>query len=137
MDGQAHRDSINAQLAGMLTTNTTEGSVSGGSFAFTEPDMKTIIKNWLDLADSYGKSLVNAERMTRIRPPADDLASRFHTISANRSGDSYRDYLEHNRDYCTQQAQLFQNTLDDYLGVEHTNVTEMNKTVPQGPQPGV
>lgn len=137
MDGQAHRESINAQLAGMLTTNTTEGSVTGGQFTFTEPDMKTIIKNWLDLADSYRQSLDNAEVMSRIQPPADDLASKFHTAAANRSAESYRNYLEHNKDYCAQQAQLFQNALDDYLGVEHANVTEMNKTAPQGPRPRI
>lgn len=137
MDGQAHRDSINAQLAGMLTTNTTEGSVSGGSFAFTEPDMRTIIQNWLDLADSYRQSLGTARMMARIEPPAEDFASRFHADAANCSAESYREYLEHNSDYCLQQAQLFQDTLNDYLGTEQTNVTEMNKTAPQGPQPGV
>jgi hypothetical protein len=137
MDGQAHRDSINAQLAGMLTTHTTEGSVTGGSFTFAEPEMKTIIQNWLDLARSYSFSLSSAEKMSRIKPPAEDFASRFHADAANRSGESYLSYLEHNRDYCAQQAQLFQATLDDYLGVEHTNVTEMNKSAPQGPQAGV
>lgn len=75
--------------------------------------------------------------MTRIQPPAEDFASKFHTAGANRSGESYLRYLEHNRDYCYDQAQLFQNALEDYLGIEHTNVTEMNKTAPQGPQPGV
>jgi len=137
MDGQAHRDGINARLAGMLTTNTTEGSVTGGSFTFAEPEMKTMIQNWLDLADSYESSLSNAEKMSRIKPPAEDFASKFHAAAANRSGESYLGYLEHNRDYCVQQAQLFQHTLDDYLGVEHANVTEMNKTAPQGPQSGV
>jgi hypothetical protein len=73
----------------------------------------------------------------RITPPADDFASKFHAGAANRSGESYQSYVVHNRDYCIQQAQLFQNTLDDYLGVEHTNVTGINKTAPQGPQPGV
>lgn len=137
MDGQAHRDSINAQLAGMLPTNTTEGSVTGGSFTFAEPEMKTIIQNWLDLSDSYRQSLANALVMSRIEPPAEDFASKFHAAAATRSAESYREYLEHNSDYCLQQAQLFQDTLDDYLGIEQTNVTEMNKTAPQGPQPGV
>jgi len=137
MDGQAHHDSINAQLTGMLTTNTTEGSITGGSFTFTESDMKTIIQNWLDLADSYDRSLSNAEAMSRIEPPADDPASRFHSIAANKSAMSYRYYLEHNREYCRQQAQLFQDTLDDYLGVEHTNVTEIDKTAPEGHRPRV
>lgn len=36
-----------------------------------------------------------------------------------------------------QQAQLFQDALNEYLGVEHTNVTDINKSGPQGPQPGV
>ena len=137
MGDQPHRDNINAQLGGFFTANTTQDTGTGGSFAFTEADMRAIIKNWLDLAHSYRKSLANARFMTRIQPPAEDFASRWHAAAANRSGESYRRYLEHNRDYCNDQAQLFQNTLDDYLGVEHTNVTEMNKTAPQGPQPGV
>ena len=137
MDGQAHHDSINAQLTGMLTPHTTEGSITGGSFAFTESDMKTIIQNWLDLADSYRQSLTNAEVMSRILPPADDLASRFHAAAANRSAESYREYLEHNKEYCEQQAQLFQSALDDYLGVEDTNVIEIDKTAPQGPRPRI
>jgi len=136
MDSDAHRDSIDAQLSGMFG-GTTQGAVSGGSFAYTESDMSKIRDNWLDLARSYEKSLVNADRMSKVMPPADDLASKFHAGAANRSGESYRSYLEHNRDYCSQQAQLFQDTLADYLGVEHTNVTDINQSAPQGPQPGV
>ena len=136
MGGQPHRDNISAQL-GMFTTHTTQGEVTGGSFSFTEADMRTIIQNWVDLARSYKDSLGNADRMTRIKPPAEDFASRWHAAAANQSGESYRNYLEHNQNYCFEQAQLFQNTLDDYLAVEHTNVTGINKTSSDGPQPGV
>ena len=137
MGDQPHRDSINASLSGFFTNDTPQDSGTG-SFAFNEADMRTIIKNWLDLADSYRKSARNnVYHMETIDPPADDFASRLHADAANRSGESYLRYIEHNRDYCIQQAQLFQNALDDYLGVEHTNVTEMNKTAPQGPQPGI
>ncbi|TDV47842.1 hypothetical protein [Actinophytocola oryzae] len=134
-----NRDDIEARLGDMFTGHTTEPtSTGGGSFTYFEPDLRTIIKNWLELADSYHDSLYNSGYMSRIRPPAEDFASRAHTSSANRSGESYGRYLEHNRDYCRQQAQLFQNALDDYLGVEHTNVTDITKaTAPQGPQPGV
>lgn len=52
ISGQLHRDNIDAQL-GVFTTHTTHGEVCGGSFSFTEPDLRTIIKNWLDLGDSY------------------------------------------------------------------------------------
>jgi hypothetical protein len=136
MGDHTARDSINSQLSGFFTSNTSTPA-SGGGFSFSEDDMRTIIKNWLDLHDSYRSSLRNANRMDRIDPPADDFASRFHAGAANRSGKSYRRYLEHNRDYCMEQAQLFQNALDDYLGIEHTNVAEMNKAAPQGPESGI
>lgn len=137
MDSQSHRDAINADLAGMFSRGTTQGSVTGGSFAYTEPEMRAIITNWLDLADSYRQSQRNAEIMSRIEPPAHDFASQLHAAAANRSAESYQGYLKHNTDYCLQQAQLFQATLDDYLGVEHTNVTEMDKVDPQSPRPRI
>lgn len=136
MDSQAYQDRIHSQLS-MFGTGTTEGTATGGSFAYTEADMTKIRDNWLDLADSYRGSFRNAQYMTRIESPAEDMASEFHTSAANLSGESYQNYLEHNRRYCVQQAQLFQNALDDYLGVEHTNVTDFNKTGQQGPQNGV
>jgi hypothetical protein len=134
VDSQSHRDAINTDLGGM---GTTQGSVTGGSFAYTEPEMRAIITNWLDLADSYQRSLRNAEAMSRIEPPAPDFASQLHAAAANRSGQSYQRYLKHNTDYCLQQAELFQKTLDDYLGVEHTNATDMNNVDPQGPRPRI
>jgi hypothetical protein len=135
--GQAHRDDIETQLGDMFTTHTAEGTVTGGTFTYRESDMRTIIDNWRDLADSYDRSLRNAERMARILPPAEDFASPSHTAVANESGKSYRSYLAHNREYCRNQAELFQRTLDDYLGVENTNVTEMNKKAPEGHLPRV
>lgn len=137
MDSQGHLDRINSQLSGMFGTGTTEGTVTGGSFSFTEADMATIRDNWLDLADSYRNSFENANYMTRIKPPAEDMASEFHASAANQSGESYQNYLQHNWQYCVQQAQLVQNALNDYLGTEHTNVTDFNKTGQQGPQDGV
>jgi hypothetical protein len=138
MDSQEHHDRIGTQLSSMFTTNTTEGTVGGGSFTYTVSDMRTIKNNWLDLAESYRESLTNADRMTKVEPPAEDMASTFHADAANRSGESYKNYLEHNRDYCLQQAQLFQDATDDYLGVERTNVTEINNSGGRpGPQAGV
>lgn len=137
MDSQAYQDRIHSQLSAMFGRGTTEGTVTGGRFAYTEADMTKIRDNWLDLAYSYQKSVDNAGTMARIDPPAEDMASEFHAVAANQSGESYRRYLEHNRDYCRQQAQLFQNALDDYLGVEHTNVEDINKAGQEGPQDGV
>jgi len=137
VSGELHRDAIKAQLAGMVTSNTTEGAFTNGDFAFTEPEMRTIVKNWLDLADSYDKSINGSFSMKTVVGPGRDFASHMFAAAANQSGDSYLKYLTNNRDYCLQQAQLFQDTLDTYLGVEHTNVTEINKSDQQGPQPGV
>ncbi len=137
MDRQAYQDRIHSQLSGMFSSTTTEGTITGGSFAFTEADLIKIRDNWRELARSYRDSIANAERMAKVEPPAEDMASRFHAGAANRSGEAYRTYLEHNWQYCRNQAQLFQDALDDYLGVEHTNVTEIDKTGQSGPQPGV
>ncbi len=136
MDSQAHQDSIR-DLLSMFGTGSTDGTVTGGKFAFTEAEMVKIRDNWLDLADSYQTSLYNADRMSKILPPAEDMASTFHVVAANKSGESYRTYLRHNRDYCRRQAQLFEEVLADYQGVEHTNVTEIKRLGrEQGPQPG-
>ena len=138
MDSQAYQDRIQSQLSGMFKSGTTEGTVTGGSFAFEEADLVRIRDNWLDLARSYQKSIYNAKLMSRISPPAEDFASKLQVSAANRSGESYQNYIEHNHDYCLRQAQLFQDALDDYRGVEHTNIIDINKSGgPQGPQPGV
>lgn len=126
MAEQDHHDSIREQLS-MFGQGSTEGTVTGGKFAFNEDDMTRIRDNWLDLARSYRESFDNAGAMSRIEPPAEDMASVFHANSANLSGQAYQSYLEHNRDYCLQQAQLFHDSLADYHGVEHTNVTQLYK----------
>ncbi|HYQ67669.1 hypothetical protein [Actinophytocola sp.] len=136
-NGQAHRANIQTQLGGMFTTHTTNGTITGGTFTYNESDMRTIINNWRDLADSYQKSMSSADIMSRIDPPAEDFASRTHAAAANRSGDSYKQYLEHNRRYRKEQAELFQRTLDEYLDIEHATITEMNQTAPEGPQSGI
>jgi len=106
-NGQAHRANIQTQLGGMFTT---DGTITDGTFTYDESDMYAIITNWRALARSYDRSLAHSARMTRIEPPAEDFASRAHAATANRSGLSYMRYLEHNRNYCSQQADLCQQT---------------------------
>ncbi len=133
MDGQAHRDDIRAELGGFFTGHA-EGTVTGGSFAFDEDTLRGLVTDWLDLARTYQKSVNDAAYMAQVEGPGLDFASQAHAEAANASGRSYLAYLQQNGDYCLQQAQLFQNALDDYLGVEHRNVAAIDKS---GPQAGI
>lgn len=137
MGGELHRGSITDKLSGFFDSGTTEGTVTGGSFAFTEADLRAIIVNWRHLETSYDDSLTNADRMARVEGPGDEFASAMQAGAANRSAESYRTYLEHNRDYCKTQAELFESALNDYLGVEHTNATDFDKTDTTGPSHGI
>ncbi|MFI7672746.1 hypothetical protein [Actinophytocola sp. NPDC049390] len=137
MNGQQHRDAINAELSGWFSSNTTQGTITGGSFAFTEDQIRAVVKNYHDLADSYDDAITKAGRMTIVEGPGLDFASDAFAIAANRSGQSLIDSFTNARDYCKEQARLAQGALDDYLGVENTNVTEINKQSPQGPQAGI
>jgi len=119
MAGELHRGEGLQEIA--------QASQAQGSFSFNEEDLRSLIQRWLDLTDNYGASIATADRMSRIKPPGDDFASEAHAAAANTSGTSYVEYLKANWQYCQDQAQLFQDALDDYLGVEHTNVADMDK----------
>ena len=112
-------------------------SQARGTFSFDPDELQRLITKWKDLADSYDQSTTLAREMNVIDPPGLDFASEAHAEAANRSGTSYATYLARNRDYCLEQAQLFEGALNDYLGVEDSNVTEFDKSGPQGPQPGI
>jgi hypothetical protein len=111
------------------------GSGEGGSFVYDEATLRSLISKWLELADHYQGSL---KRVTlgSVTAPGLDFASEAHAKAANSSGKAYMIYLAQNYEYCVRQAQLLQNTLDDYLGVEHQSVTDFNKTQ-AGPQAGI
>jgi hypothetical protein len=121
VEGQLDRSAMTAlqNIAG----NTTQGSITSGTFEFDEATMRSLITEWLELAQSYDESFYASEPIALIDGPGLDFASQSHAEAANASGKAYLEYLQNNRDYCYAQAQLFQNALHDYLGIEHTNVT--------------
>ena len=134
--GELNRQAVSSVLSS-VTTGHTQGSFTNGSFAFDEDTLRSLITDWLNLADKYSEAAQTAHSMSRVRGPGEDFASRSHATVANTSGSAYRSSLDHDQVYCLQQAQAFQDALDTYLGVEHRNVTEINKSGPQGPQPGI
>jgi hypothetical protein len=97
--------------------------------------MRSLIKSWLDLAYSYDDSRQNARTMAEVVGPGLDFASEQQAVAASKSGGAYLRYVSHNRDYCLNQAQLFQNALDDYLGIEHANVSGIDQS--GEPQAGI
>lgn len=122
MTGELHRGSLRGVIGG-----TTEGTITTGGFTYDEATLTGLIREWLDLADDYDKSLRDSRDLTRVVGPGRDFASESVAVAANSYGKNYLAYLQHNRDYCFDQAQSCQNALDDYLGVERRNVTEIDR----------
>lgn len=122
-------------MTGELHRNNSIHPTTTGGFAFDEATMRSLITNWLDLAYSYESSLRNARGMTEVVGPGLDFASERQAVAAVKSGAAYLRYVDHNYQYCLDQAQLFQNALDDYLGIEHTNVTGIEQS--GEPQAGI
>lgn len=126
-------------------TGSAQASITTGSFNFDEATITDLIKKWMTLGDSYDASLRdNVPLMTAVEGAGLDYASKSHAGAANKAGEAYSTYLTECKNYCVNQAQLFQNALDDYLGMEHRNVTEIYKTETppsnspeHGPKPGI
>ena len=123
-----------------IAGNTTQGTITTGTYEFDEATMRSLVEEWLALAEDYDRSWSASESIAQVKGPGLDFASQAHADAANASGRAYLDYLQHNRDYCLQQAQLFQNALHDYLGIEHTNVTQIGdagQPLDDGPKAGI
>jgi hypothetical protein len=120
MAGELHRGEGLRDIA--------DAGAARGSFSFDPDELRSLITKWRELADDYADSRRAAEAMMLVTPPAEDFASEAHAKAANRSGASYSAYLLSNWMYCRDQADLFQQALDDYLGVEHVNESEVNKS---------
>jgi hypothetical protein len=118
-------------------TDIAHGPQTAGSFQFDETTMRKLVTDWLDLADSYESSRNASSVMSQVEGPGLDFASHAYASAASSSGAAYLQYLIKNRDYCRDQAELFKKALDGYLGVEHTAVTEIDKSGPQGSHPGI
>jgi hypothetical protein len=138
MTGQMDRGAGPRSLSEIVNN----GSSQGGSFTYDETTLRGLIKQWLDLAEHYDGSRQRVN-LGAVDGPGLDFASKDLATAANTSGTAYMTYLAQNYEYCVKQAQLLQNTLDDYLGVEHQQVRDFLKTAeetgtePPAPRSGV
>lgn len=106
----------------------TEGTITSGGFSYDQSTLEELIKEWLSLADDYSRSFHNSQRLILVDGPGLDIASKSVAGAANSYGRSYLEYLRQNSSYCVNQAQLCQNALDDYLGVERRNVRDIDQS---------
>jgi hypothetical protein len=123
MAGELRRDPTMRGVVG----GQAEGVITTGGFAYDETTLTDLAKEWLSLADDYNRSFRDAQRLVGVKGPGLDFASEAVAGAANTYGKAYLNYLRQNRAYCIDQAQLFQNALDDYLGVERRNVANLHK----------
>ena len=130
MEGELHRAHIRSELGGFFSEGHTDGTVTG-TFAYDEDDLRLLVTRWLDLAESYQTSMAATHPMTSVSGPGLEFASDGQANAANASGNAYREHLRTSYEYCVDQAQKCQDTLDDYLGVEHRNVAKMLEARPQ------
>jgi hypothetical protein len=87
------RDRMVADLGGIVS-GTTEGTLQGGHFTFDPDEIRQVIKNWIELADSYDRSMEDAEPMKLVAPPGNEFVSESFAAKANASGESYIAYCE-------------------------------------------
>jgi hypothetical protein len=108
-------------------------STSAGGFAYDETTLTSLVTKWTELADRY---LASSRRISTdpIAPPGLDFASRGQADAATNATKAYYEYVVRNYWYCIEQAQLLQDTLDDYRGQEHQSVILINKS---GPRAGI
>ncbi|SDC86391.1 hypothetical protein [Actinokineospora iranica] len=130
----AFRSSIDASvghIAGSGVSDMVGGappSGDGGKFSFSPDEIRSIVKDWLDLADDYTQSMVGARPLGQVDPPGNDPASHYHAQAVATSSQAYMDSLKEKAEYCYNQAQKFQDALSDYLGVERENVRGLDST---------
>jgi len=100
------------------------GTAGGGRFAFDPDEIRSIAKDWTDLAQGYQKSYVHARRV-RVQGPGDEPASSAQAQAAMDSWKAYVDSLQQKLHYSMGQAQKFSNALADYLGTERESVAKL------------
>ncbi|MDQ3577967.1 MAG: hypothetical protein M3443_10290 [Actinomycetota bacterium] len=104
----------------------------GDKFVFDPDEVAAIVKDWLDLAKQYRTSLDTSKALGQIDSPGTEYSSQIHASVASSSGLAYLTSLEEKWNYCLDEADKFQKSLDDYLGVEHKSVARLNRAGNEG-----
>ncbi len=126
---------IGSALGDITNQRATPGSsTGGGSFSYTPDQLRDLVTEWMDLAADYKRSMAHVQDLTKVEGPGADYVSDSLASVASSSGGAYVRSLEGKYNYCLDQAQKLQDTLDDYLGMEHHNIAVINNA---GPRDGI
>lgn len=106
------------------------GAPAGGRFAFEPDEIRAAITEWDKLIEAYIEDSRAADRLTNVRAPGDEYASRSMAQSANDSGQKVKDSIEAQRKYCVSQRNKFQAALNQYLGVDDTAARDIGNQLP-------
>jgi hypothetical protein len=119
-------EAISARLGGIASS----GFTGPGRFAYSPDQLREIIKEWNDIAESYRVDIQDADVVKSVQPPGQDGPSSFFATVVQNSGDALQQSLTKEQDLCMRQAEKFQAALDTYLGVEHTTKNDFDKQDP-------
>src|SRR2546430_202950 len=104
---------------GDIASQATTGPITAatGSFSCTPDQLRDLVTEWKDLADNYNQSVADSNALEQVDGPGNEYASKSLASVASSSGGAYVRSLQEKYQYCLDQAQKLQDTLDDYLGV--------------------
>lgn len=108
------------------------GAASGGRFAFEPDEIRSIAKDWTELAQGYQESYISTQQV-RVQGPGDEPASSQQAMAATDSWTAYKDSLREKLLYSLGQAQKFSDALADYLGTDRESVAKILGIESSGP----
>ncbi len=129
---QSIRGSLN-DIAGSSPTSAPAPGAPTGRLKFEPDEIGAIVKDWVELATGYNKSIIDARRLTSITGPGEEYVSYSHARMASESGAAYLASLEQKLEYSIKQGQKFQDALNAYTGTEGENVDKLVRGGPSLP----
>ncbi|TCP53666.1 hypothetical protein EV191_104235 [Tamaricihabitans halophyticus] len=108
------------------------GGEGGGRFEYTEEQLRSIMRRWQGLANSYNADVQRAEPLRRIQGPGNEYVSARYALAANAAGQKVIDSLIERREYCQAQADKCAKALGEYTETEDQAAREMRRQDDKG-----
>ncbi|GAB3487602.1 hypothetical protein [Amycolatopsis cihanbeyliensis] len=106
-----------------------QAAQQAGSFAYDEPTMREIIKEWNGLIKDCEDGLDGSAPMSAVQGPGLDPASTGMAAKANDSGHDYQRMLGEMREYALAQIELCEKALGVHTANEDENESWLGRLV--------